>query len=476
VESLARATIEEPGAPPGPLASAHQILAWGGVYRGDLREADAEVACARELLVGVTDPGARSDLLTIWALVDFLQGRPFAYLIEEAVALEDLGDPAAPADSATIYSGARVTHGLALLWAGDLTAARDRLEGELDRFEGLGRYVARDEVLCYLAHLDCRTGRWTEARQRVEESLDIGEESGHRRGRGQNIVPRAWLSALTGDLEAARRDAEEGLALSLGFHDRLAAANAHGVLGLVELSTGRPDLAIPHLQEVCAFLATAGTTEPGMAPFVADAVEALVAAGRLAEARAVVDDDRLMGRRSRDPLSRVTAVRGAAALCAAEGDLAGAATMLAEVLSGDELRLLPFERGRTLLVAGEVERRARRRPRARRLIVEARAVFDELGAPRWRERADAELQRVTGIAAEGRGGGVGPQVVPLSATETLVAELVAQGLTNREVADRLFVSVKTVEANLSRVYRKLALRSRADLVRRLAVEVEDARP
>ena len=67
-------------------------------------------------------------------------------------------------------------------------------------------------------------------------------------------------------------------------------------------------------------------------------------------------------------------------------------------------------------------------------------------------------------------------MVPLSVSEERVAALVAEGLTNREVADRLFVSVKTVEANLSRVYRKLALRSRADLVRRLAVEPEDARP
>jgi DNA-binding CsgD family transcriptional regulator len=162
-------------------------------------------------------------------------------------------------------------------------------------------------------------------------------------------------------------------------------------------------------------------------------------------------------------------VRGEAALRAAEGDLAGAAEILADVLATDQLRQVPFERARTLLLAGEVERRARRRPQARRRLEEARSQFEALGAAVWAARAEADLLRVNG-SSEGPAGRVGAQVTPLSATESRVAELVASGLTNREVADRLFVSVKTVEANLSRVYRKLGLRSRSDLVRRLLVE------
>ncbi|GAA1931310.1 helix-turn-helix transcriptional regulator [Nocardioides marmoribigeumensis] len=474
IEALACEALDQPGVEDGPAASAHLMLAWVWVYRGDLQRADDEVSAARSLVTADDDVGLRSDALTIGALVDFLSGRPFLDTLEEAVALEDLGDPAGPADSTTVYSGARVTRGLALLWAGDLAGARSRLEEELDRFEALGRYVARDEVLCYLAHLECRTGRWDAARRRVEECLDIGEESGHLRGRGQNIVPRAWVNAVQGDLAAARRDALEGLELSVGFQDHLAAAGCHGVLGFAELSDGRPGEAVPHLLAVCDFLRDSGTTEPGQVPFVADALEALVAVGRLDEAEAIAADDRLVGRSACHPATAAQAVRGVAAVRAASGDLSGAADALGRVLAEGHLEALPFERARTLLVAGEVERRARRRPEARRLLQEAHDELARLGATAWAARAEDELRRVDGAA--GGLGAVGPQGGRLSATEAQVAALVAEGLTNREVADRLFLSVKTVEANLSRIYRKLALRSRADLVRRLVAEAGTSGP
>jgi len=139
---------------------------------------------------------------------------------------------------------------------------------------------------------------------------------------------------------------------------------------------------------------------------------------------------------------------------AAGGDLAGARIQLEEALPlHDDAQ--PFELGRTLMVRGQVERRAKQKRAARSSLSRALDIFESLGAPLWAERTRSELSRVGGLSAPGE----------LTATERQIAELVVQGRTNREVADALFVSVKTVEANLSRVYHKTGVRSRRELER-----------
>jgi DNA-binding CsgD family transcriptional regulator len=120
---------------------------------------------------------------------------------------------------------------------------------------------------------------------------------------------------------------------------------------------------------------------------------------------------------------------------------------------------MPYELGRTLLVCGQVQRRARRRSDAKASFERAQALFAEIGARLWADRAAAELARV-GL----RHGS--PDV--LTETERRIAELAASGLTNKEIAAAAFVSPKTVEANLARVYRKLGIRSRAELGARMA--------
>jgi DNA-binding NarL/FixJ family response regulator len=119
----------------------------------------------------------------------------------------------------------------------------------------------------------------------------------------------------------------------------------------------------------------------------------------------------------------------------------------------------PLQRGRTLLAYGTTLRRAKRRREAREALSQALEIFDLLGAPLWAERATAELSRIPGRSAASS---------ELSATEQRVAELVAEGLSNKEVAARLFVSVRTVESNLSSVYSKLGLRSRSELAVRMS--------
>jgi len=120
----------------------------------------------------------------------------------------------------------------------------------------------------------------------------------------------------------------------------------------------------------------------------------------------------------------------------------------------------PFELARTLLVKGEVERRARQKRAARSTLEQALGIFQALGAPLWAQRAQDDLARV--------GGAVLPSSSELTPTEQRIAQLVGEGMKNREVADALFISVKTVEANLSRIFHKLGVRSRTELTRRIA--------
>jgi DNA-binding NarL/FixJ family response regulator len=149
-------------------------------------------------------------------------------------------------------------------------------------------------------------------------------------------------------------------------------------------------------------------------------------------------------------------------LAAAEGDHAGALTAFERSLSHAEA--FPLERGRALLCFGTVLRQTQQKRAAREALEEAIAVFEELGASLWAEKARVELSRISGRRASSD---------ELTETERLVAELAAQGRTNREIAAELYMGVSTVEAHLSRVYRKLGVR-RAELAGALAIPVDQA--
>ena len=157
------------------------------------------------------------------------------------------------------------------------------------------------------------------------------------------------------------------------------------------------------------------------------------------------------------PLDHGHAAPHARLVLAGEGDVAAALAALDE-LDLEVASLLPLDLGWTRLVQGRLLRRARQRRAAANALQQALEIFERLGAPEWVERARAELERV----------GLRRAATELTATEGRVAELAASGLTNREVAAKAFMSPKTVEANLARVYRKLGIRSRAELGARIA--------
>jgi DNA-binding CsgD family transcriptional regulator len=152
-------------------------------------------------------------------------------------------------------------------------------------------------------------------------------------------------------------------------------------------------------------------------------------------------------------------LRGRGLVQAGEGDLAAARESLETAVAAEHTVPIPFERARTRLVLGRLLRRLQQRSAAQAMLAHALGVFEELGSPLWAAQARSELGRI---------GGRAPSRHDLTPAERRIAELVAEGKTNREVASTLFVTPKTVESALTRVYRKLGVRSRTELARRLA--------
>jgi DNA-binding CsgD family transcriptional regulator len=459
VQGLSEQALEEVGDDAETRAAILEHLAWVGIYRGDLAFAAERATASLRWARRIADPAIRADSLSTFAMVEFLLGRPAHDLMAEAVRLEDLAMRQGPGAQTTVFTASRTCHGLQLLWEGELDAAREVLHRELTEYERLGRYVVRDELLCYLAEVECRAGNWDAAARHAKEAYEIDVESGRVLGQGHMLFPRALVAALRGDVDAARRDAEEGLRRCLRNEDMLDASCNRAVLGFLELSLSNPGAAMERLEPVLAFLEELGSPEPGVIPCVPDAIEALVSLGRLDEAEALLERLERQGRTLDRPWATASAGRGRGLLAAARGDLSAARSALEQALVAHRRVLQPFELARTLLAKGEVERRAKQKRAARSTLEQALGTFQTLGARLWALRARDDLARV---------GGPVPPSGELTPTEQRIAQLVGQGKKNREVADALFISVKTVEANLSRIFHKLGVRSRTELSRRIA--------
>jgi DNA-binding CsgD family transcriptional regulator len=220
------------------------------------------------------------------------------------------------------------------------------------------------------------------------------------------------------------------------------------------LSIGNSSAAHAQLDGMAEQLEDLGIGEPGLYPFVPEEIEALLGLGLFDRAHALTEGLERRGEELGRPRLQATGARCRAYLLAATGDPADALASLEVALRHHARFAVPLELGRTLLAKGQVLRRLRQKRAARETLQEAVQIFERLGAPLWAGRARAELARI-GLRP--------PAPLGLTPTEERVAELVAAGYTNREVAQALFVSVHTVEDNLRRVFRKLGVRSRTEL-------------
>jgi DNA-binding CsgD family transcriptional regulator len=344
------------------------------------------------------------------------------------------------------------------IWAGALDSARETFQVELERYVEQGREVLTWEARAELAEVEYRAGYWQLAAHHAREAYEILVETGWSDVLSGILPVKAVIESATGETWQARIDGTEALEACRRMGDRWEEIRARSALGFLELSLGDHAACHAWLDPLVVLTEDMGLREPGAFPFVPDEVEALVVLGELEAAARLTDRLEEQARTLNRSLALATAARCRGLLASAGRDLHKAAEHLERALREHASVGQPFELGRTLLVAGVVQRRMRQKKSARGILQEALDIFEELGAPLWAAKARDELARI---------GGRPPSPAGLTPTEEQVARLVAGGGTNREVAETLFMSVHTVDAHLRRIYRKLQVRSRTELARKL---------
>ena len=353
----------------------------------------------------------------------------------------------------------------AMGWLGRHEQAYAYLAETVRRARRTGAVGTLPHLLASSAWQALHASRWNEACADAGEAVELAEETGQPVTAAQALGVLTWVHALRGDEARCRAYAEETQrrAAKLGF--RLYGLLASLCVGLLEIGAGRVNDAIHRLEEVARYADQRGLYLPGVSPQL-ELAEACVRAGRAADA------EEALAAFDRSDLASVPLFAAHAQRCrglladpdVAESFFAAALGLHADVES-------PFAVARTRLCYGEQLRRAGRRVDARRELRAALETFEPAGAQPWAERARGEL-RATGETLRRREPHQAEQLTP---QELQIALHVAQGQSNKEVGAALFLSHKTVEFHLSRIYRKLDLGSRAGLIRLLATEPESAR-
>lgn len=331
-------------------------------------------------------------------------------------------------------------------------AARDRHRLEDEWYRDRGEEIWRAEKRAHMALVEFRAGDWQLARLLIEQSCAEMESVGSEGPLGMPFWTRARFDAYGGRVDAAKATLESMLETA-GQREGNAWFTTFLLegLGAAALTAGDhagADRAFTKLDEL---LESIGVTVPLAVRTDADHVEAVVALGDLDRARRLLARFEARARSAPRLWARQALPRARALVAAAEGDPGAALALLEESPLPEKL---PFEDARNLLVQGVLQRRLKRKLAAAESLGRAVEIFERLGAPDWERRSREELARV-GLRRGDRD--------TLTASEKRVAELAASGLTNRQVAQAAFMSPKTVEAYLGRVYRKLGIRSRAEL-------------
>jgi DNA-binding CsgD family transcriptional regulator len=399
------------------------------------------------------DPALLAMALGLAAAAEFFLGKGIDHeLMARAIALEDSHGSELPPTSSPRLSLAQQ-----LLWTDDFEGARPLLERQHRRALERGAEADREGILFHLVELECRAGnldradRYVGELRRLHWELDLQQL-------GVGAYAQALAAAVRGDVEPARSVAREGIADSEAYGDEIFRIQNSWVLGLAELAAGDATVAHQVLAPLPDALDRIGLVETAFAPALALDAEALALLGRAEEADALATRLDQRGRALGRAAGRAAAARCRMLAAAARGDFEAALGHGRRALAVHERVNEPFERARTLLLLGTVRRRAGQKRAARETLAQARHAFETLGATGWAEQAEAEIRRIGGRAAASEG---------LSEMERRIARLAAEGRTNREIAAAAVVSVKTVEANLTKAYRKLGVRSRTELARLL---------
>jgi DNA-binding CsgD family transcriptional regulator len=357
-----------------------------------------------------------------------------------------------------LWTSPRTLQAETLFWSGDLAAARALFEAVRDDAARTGTRLHHPYSMFDLALLDCAAGEFGSAEALVHEGIEAARDAEDTWAERLLLYPLALVEAWRGQGDRARASAQRRLEEAQAKNEGPGVVRGRAVLGLLALSEGDNESAARELAEAARLLDAMGFGHPGAFPVLPDAIEALACTGDHSGAEALLarlerqaaDVDSLWA------LAACERCRGTVAL--ARGDADAAVPPLQR--AGDAFERLGHrpDAARAIFLRGRALLRGGQRVQAADALAEAQRRFAAMGAPLWEARAVEELER----AAPGRATGA------LTPAERRIAALVAQGLRNREIAQALFMSVGTVEAHLTRTYRKLGIRSRSELARQVA--------
>jgi DNA-binding NarL/FixJ family response regulator/tetratricopeptide (TPR) repeat protein len=317
--------------------------------------------------------------------------------------------------------------------------------------------------MMFLARMEVASGAWDAAVRVCEEAIELARQTGHEMAESLCRMVLAEIDAYRGEAERARRDIPRFLQVSAGVGYSGAIHRLTRALASLELSYGDAGAS---WRLTAPLLADVTELDEALAQLAGSVgIEALVDIGDLGGAERLLTLLDARAAESDTAVSRL-ASRCRGLLLAAHGEHQRAIEVLVTAASDPDLPqgTNPFERARTLLALGTVQRRAHHKRAARESLELAAESFDRLGARLWEAKARAELRRIGGRAA--------PKS-DLSETERQIVALVVAGRTNREAAAELHLSPNTVAWNLSKIYRKLGVRSRTELAARIAATARD---
>ncbi|MFG3493976.1 AAA family ATPase [Streptomyces sp. NPDC047928] len=421
------------------------VLADGDPVRS--RTAAVESAA---LASSVGDRHTAAQALTQQARMDRVLGSPDAErVLTEARALEMADRPLGVHNAAQILT---IRHAL---FDDRLTEARDQLHALLPLVERRGPVEDAIELFRTLAEIESRRGQCAAALAHAGRSLALTLEAGLSPGPAWFAL--ALAETAGGSFARAVSYARRSVQASEEEGDHVFLARSLYALGRVQLITGDVAGALETLRRVQDEENAQCAVDPSMLRWHEELAEALLAGDAREEAEELLADVGPVAER----LGRATVLLGCDrvyALClAAGGKVDEAVALLVETADRFAGHGLVLEQGRCLIALARVERRRRRRSAAQQALQAAAGVFERAGALPWLELAAESPSRAEPAPA---GGGA---LARLTDAELRLARLVGQGASNQEAAARLFLSVKTVEARLTRIYQKLDVRSRSQL-------------
>jgi DNA-binding CsgD family transcriptional regulator len=419
----------------------------------ELRSAARHAQAAVRLAAQDHDVRALTIALSRLGFIDGLRGRRTAEThFQRALTVNG------PVEHRMVTQEPSFPYGTYLIWTDRFEEARTRFRQAAEQAQQRGDESSLPLILSYLSMVECFTGNWNAADDASQRAVDAAAQAGQGMAHAVALASQALVAACRGDAVRARSAAAEAMARADDRGATLARVVALWALGILEVSSSNPIAAQRLLRPLVDEFESGGVAEPGHMRFAFDLVEALISSGEFGEAEARLARLEFGARRLDRASGLATAARCRGLLSASTGDLTAAEKWFEAALREHDRRPMPMERGRTLLAFGTTQRRAKQKRAARETLGAALTTFDDLGATTWATRTRAELGRIGGRTSAG---------TRLTSGEERVARLVAAGQSNKEVARALFVTERTVEANLSKIYAKLGVRSRTQLARRL---------